>query len=129
MDSWYEKPEFEKWNKIVQQLANRIEKKLGGEYKVEWRPLQGTRRKWGLYAPKNFAFPRSRKKANALRVSTKEKLAINGGVNRSRYCVALKGWWGKPPKPAAYMDINQDDTERLEEVASILAEVCRARHR
>jgi len=42
MGLWYEKPEFEKWNKIVQELANRIEKKLGGEYKIEWRPLEGT---------------------------------------------------------------------------------------
>ena len=45
---WYEKPEFEKWNKIVQELAKKIEEKLGGEYKVKWRPLGGTRGKWGL---------------------------------------------------------------------------------
>ena len=46
MSLWYEKPEFVKWNKKVQELVNKINEKLGGEYKVEQQPLKGTPWKW-----------------------------------------------------------------------------------
>ena len=107
----------------VQALANRIERICGCP--VEVRPTPEAP-KWGFYAPKNFAFARKRETANCLRISTKEDWAIRAGVDKSRYCVSPKGWWGKP---AAYMDIKQDDTESFEDIASILAKVCSARHR
>jgi hypothetical protein len=114
----------------VQALAERIERISG--FTVEIRPTQNAP-KWGFYAkyeenrnPKNFAYARKRETAKCLRISTKEDWAIRAGVDKSRYCVSPKGWWGKP---AAYMDIKQDDDESLQEVASILAEVCKARHR
>ena len=112
----------------VQAFAKRIEGICG--YPVEVRPTPEAP-KWGFYAkyeenrdPKNFAYARKRDTANCLRISTKEDWAIRAGVDKSRYCVSPKGWWGKS---AAYIDIKQDDAESLQEVASILAKVCTAR--
>lgn len=128
MGLWYEKPEFEEWNKIVQELVNRVEKKLGGEYKVEQQLLEGTPWKWRLYAPKNFAYPRRRKKANALRVSTKEEWATRAGVaNLADAQHKDNCWWAH--YPCTFWDLDIDNDERLEEITDILAKVCRARHR
>jgi len=125
MGLWHEKPEFEKWNKIVQGLANKIEAKLGSEYKVKWQPKE-TSGKWGFYAPKNFAYPRRRKKANALRVSTKEEWATRAGVaNLADAQHSSNGWH---TYPCTFWDLDIDNAGRLEELASILAKVCRARH-
>lgn len=113
----------------VERLAKRIETKIGRP--VEVRPTK--RPSWGFYTKweedrdwENFAYARRRKRAKCLRTSTKEEWAIRAGVDRSRYSVSPKGWWGEP---AAYVDMNQDNAESLEEVASILARICQARHR
>lgn len=114
--------QFEQEYAEVLALAKQIGQICG--YPVEVRPTPEAP-KWGFYAPKNFAFARKRETANCLRASIKEDWAIHAGVDKSRYCVSPKGWWGKS---AAYIDIKQDDAERLQEVASVLAKVCTIVH-
>jgi len=112
----------------VQTLAKRIERICTYPIEVHQTPKAS---KWGFYAkyeedraPKNFAYARKKQRAKCLRISTKEEWATRAHVDGSRYCVAPKGWRGKP---AAYMDMKQDDMKSFNEVASILAKVCRAR--
>lgn len=108
-------------------LGRRIGTKVG--CRVEVRQTGSGR--WGFYAAwaegdENFAYARKRKRAKCLRVSTKEEWAVRAGIDKSRYGVSPRGWWGEP---VARMDMNQDNAESLEEVADILAKVCKARHR
>ncbi|MBA7644383.1 hypothetical protein ES703_52126 [subsurface metagenome] len=125
MGLWYEKPEFDKWNKIVQELAIRIEERLDGEYEVKCQFYPKTPWKWKLYAPLVFARPRRILRDMVLRINTKKEYAINAEVHQ-RSGQSENGDWGEP---VDYFDLDIDNAERLEEVASILAEVCRARHR
>ena len=111
----------QEWSE-VERLAKQIQAKIGRP--VEVRPLKSGR--WGFYAPKNFAFARKIKSRKCLRTSTMEEWAIRAGIDRSRYCVRPTAFWGKP---SADMCMNQDNVEIMEDVASILAKVCEARHR
>lgn len=131
----------------VERLVERIEAKIGCPVEVCLKKSG----RWGFYAKwkedgdwENFAFAHKRKRAKCLRkvqgahkeeclrkekclcVHTKEEWASCARVPRSRYCVNPTGWWDEP---AAHVDMNQDDAKSLEEVASILARICKARHR
>lgn len=126
MDLWYEKPEFEEWNKIVQELANKTEGKLAGEYEIKCQFYPNTDWKWKLDGCNNFATVRRRKSFNSLRVSTKEEWATCAGVaNLGGAQHSPKGWY---THPCTFWDLDVDNADRLEEIASILAKVCQARH-
>jgi hypothetical protein len=129
----------------VKRLAKQIQAKTGCPVEVCRKETR-----WGFYAKwdndgkwENFAFAHKRKRAECRRkvqglrkkeclrkeqclcVHTKEEWAIRAGIMRARYCVSPTGWY---TGCAAYVDMNQDSPQSLNEVASILAEVCRARH-
>jgi hypothetical protein len=110
----------------VQMLANRIGTKIGRP--VEFRYLKSGG--WGFYAPKNFAYALKKKGAKVLCVFTKEEWAKRAHVDwlkcKSKHRVSPKGWWNEPQLD---IDIDQDNPRSLNEVASILARVCEARHR
>jgi hypothetical protein len=130
----------------VERLAKQIEVKTGCPTKVCRKKTR-----WGFYAEwdndgkwENFAFAHKRKRAEChkhvqgshkkeclrkekcLCVHTKEEWAIRAGIMRSRYCVNPTGWY---KRGAAYIDMDQDNPKSLDEVASILAKICKARHR
>jgi hypothetical protein len=137
----------QEWSE-VERLAKRIGAKTGCPIKVCPKKTR-----WGFYAKweedgkwENFAYAHKRKRAEChkevqglhkkeclreekcLCVHTKEKWAIRARVPRSRYCINPTGYHERG-EAAAYIDINQDDPKSLEEVASILAKICKARHR
>lgn len=131
----------------VERLAKQIEANTPCRIKVCPKTTR-----WGFYAKweedgkwENFAYAHKRKQAechkkvqglhkeeclrkeNCLCVHTKEEWARRASVPRSRYCVNPTAYH-KGGEAAAYIDMNQDDPKSLEEVASILAKICEARH-